>query len=146
MAYLTFEDYQKLGFKRIANANDFDKVEPEAETLFDVATNGYYLNHNLDDSAQSKLFLKALALQCEFANDTGASTPYETSQDDVKTVSVGRTSISTNSSISNSVDSNTGVYQLAYRLLQQGGFMYRGVLSDEKRGNWYRDVDRGGWI
>lgn len=139
MAYLTFAEYQALGFKRIASEADFEKAEPDAEALFDSATNGYYLVNDLGgdpNTSRVKLFKKALALECEFINDTGAGTSYEVAQQNVKTVSVGRTSISTDSSLSSSLDAGTGLYQLAYRILAQTGLLYRGVGSDEYRRQW----------
>ncbi|SFV40560.1 hypothetical protein [Ligilactobacillus acidipiscis] len=96
MAYLTFEEYQALGFIADDLTEDkFNKLEVVAESLFDIATKSFYRMNDLESDVKWRkdLFKRALAQQISFSNYTGLTTPYEISQSSVQRVSVGRTTV-----------------------------------------------------
>lgn len=130
MAYLTFKEYNDMGFSRVPDEDTFNKIEPYAEVLFDVQTKNFYQTHDLESDVpeRAKLFKRALALQIEFSHDVGASTPYEVAQNNVTHFSVGRTTVDSGD-IRTATRGNTGLYRVAYSLLAQTGLLYRGVFS-----------------
>ena len=130
MAYLTFKEYNDMGFSRVPDEDAFNKVEPYAEILFDVQTKNFYRIHDLENDVpeRAKLFKRALALQVEFSHDVGVATPYEVAQNNVTHFSVGRTSVDSGD-IRTATRGNTGLYSVAYSLLVRTGLLYRGVCS-----------------
>ena len=111
----------------------------DAKLLIDNLTNDYYVMNDVSDDLSSDVpffvyratqYQKAIAYQCEFAVTSGASTIYEQKADNLKTVSVGRTSLSTDgNSISDATYGNTGVVTTAVDLLARTGLLYRGVRA-----------------
>lgn len=125
--YLTFDEYKSLGFSKIEDEQEFASVEHASEVLVDDVTNQYYIIHDMKsdpDTVRVKFFKKAMALQCEYLHDTGATSLYELRQANVKSISIGRTSLSTDG-ISGS--NTKGVYTLSMDLLALAGLLYRGV-------------------
>lgn len=125
--YLTFDEYKSLGFSKIEDEQEFASVEHASEVLVDDVTNQYYIIHDMEsdpDAVRVKFFKKAMALQCEYLHDTGATSLYELRQANVKSISIGRTSLSTDG-ISGS--NTKGVYTLSMDLLALAGLLYRGV-------------------
>lgn len=130
MAYLTFEEYQGLGFSKVADEDTFKKIEADVEILFDIPTNSFYRWHDLekDIPERSQMFKRAIALQIDFSNDVSASTPYELAQQSVTHVSIGRTTVDAGS-LKSVTRGNTGLYGVAYSLLAQTGLTYWGRCS-----------------
>lgn len=136
---LTYDDYNKLGFKKIANADQFAAVEPDSELLIENLTRQYYnpAFHSLaGDLASSDVFTafraaqyqRAIALQCEFAVAAGASTPYEQQAQALTSVEIGRTTLQQNGSAAvTATYGNAGVVSTAVDVLAHTGLLYRGV-------------------
>lgn len=123
---LSFAEYQKLG--GTAPTDKYPKLEQDAEDLINPITNDYYVLHSIDDDEdkyQVRCFKKALELQINFSFEIGASTPYEMSNQDVKSVSVDGTTVTKGTTPTNFV--TNGVYNLARDYLYRGGFLFRGI-------------------
>lgn len=133
MAYLDFEEYKQMERTKITDESEFKKVEQASEDLFNTVTRDYYVFNEIKadpDHLRVSLFKKALAIQCEFFNDIGAFAPYEIFQQQVSSVSVGRTHIeSGGGGISGSVSGKTGIYNLAMNMLARTGLLYRGIKT-----------------
>ena len=85
LPYLTKDDYNQLGFTKLAKINDdaFNQLEINAANLFDVLTGNYYGRNSITDDPDKvrvTLFRKALALQMEFMNDNRLAAPYDKAQ------------------------------------------------------------------
>ena len=130
MAYLTYEEYQQMGFSRVPDEGTFKKIEADTETLFDIPTSSFYRKHDLeaDVPERAQMFKRALALQIDFAQAAGASTPYELAQQSVTHVSIGRTTVD-GGDVKSATRGATGLYGVAYSLLVQTGLTYRGRCS-----------------
>lgn len=123
---LTFAEYQDLG--GTATEDNYKKLEQDAEDLINPITNDYYVLNSIDtdeDKYRVRCFKKALELQINFSNDIGASTPYEMSNQDVKSVSVDGTTVTKGTTPTNFV--TNGIYNLARDYLYRGGFLFRGI-------------------
>lgn len=123
---LDFKTYQELG--GTAPEDKFAKLEQDAEDLINPRSGFFYLSHSIDtdpDKERVYLFRKALTLQINYSSDIGASTPYEMSDKDVKSVSVDGTTVTKGTTPTNFV--TNGVYNLANDYLYKAGLLYRGV-------------------
>nr|WP_321314935.1 hypothetical protein [uncultured Ligilactobacillus sp.] len=131
MSYITYSEYKNMGFSKITNEEKFKELESTAEVLFNAVTNQYYIRHPIEsdvDTIRVNLFKRALCLQCEYANDLNASTPYELNAlGQINSVSIGRTHIQTNSNAENTNYGTSGIYGLAFTLLTQAGLVKRRV-------------------
>lgn len=135
---MDYAEYTKLGFDKLQQS-EFDAQRNDAKLLIDNLTNDYYVMHDVSDDLSSDVpflvyratqYQKAIAYQCEFAVASGASTIYEQKAGNLKSVSVGRTSLSTDgNSISDATYGNTGVVTTAVDLLIRTGLLYRGVRA-----------------
>lgn len=135
---MDFMMYTKLGFTTLTE-EQFNGQYSDAKLLIDNLTNDHYVMQDVSDDLSSDVpflvfratqYQKAIAYQCEFAVASGASTIYEQKAGDLKTVSVGRTSLSTDgNSISDATYGNTGVVTTAVDLLARTGLLYRGVRA-----------------
>lgn len=127
---LKFEEYQNLG--GTASADDFDKLERDAEDLINPLTNNFYVLHSIDtdeDTYRVNCFKKALELQINYTNSIGASTPYEMAEKDIKSISVDGTTVSTGSSPVGDSVTTGGVYRTAIDQLYMAGLLFRGIPS-----------------
>ena len=135
---MDFATYTSLGFTTLTE-EQFNGQYNDAKLLIDNLTNDYYVMNNVSDDLSSDVpfivyratqYQKAIACQCEFAVASGASTIYEQKAGNLKTVSVGRTSLSTDGNpISDATYGNTGVVTTAVDLLAKTGLLYRGVMA-----------------
>ena len=135
---MDYAEYTKLGFDKLQQS-EFDAQRNDAKLLIDNLTNDYYVMHDVSDDLSSDVpflvyratqYQKAIAYQCEFAVASGASTIYEQKAGNLKSVSVGRTSLSTDGNpISDATYGNTGVVTTAVDLLIRTGLLYRGVRA-----------------
>ena len=119
---LTFAEYQDLG--GTAAEDNYKKLENDVEDLINPITNDYYVLNSIDtdeDKYRVRCFKKALELQINFSNDIGASTPYEMSDQDIKSVSVDGTSVTQGTTPINFVTG--GIYNVALEYLYRGGFL-----------------------
>lgn len=130
MAYLSFDEYKQMGYTKISDEDAFKKIESNTEPLFDVVTHFYYVDNDIQqdtDSTRVKFFKRALALHCDFAQESGASTPYELTQQQISSVSVGRTRIEQSGTVSNVTSGKSGIYTVAMRYLARTGLLFKGV-------------------
>lgn len=136
MHYLTYDEFKRIMTGTEISEGDFDKELPKAEIQIDSVTNYFYANglHDLDKDAESKnklcsrralAFKKALALIVDYAISTGITDSNDAVSGNVKSVSIGRTSIST--SDASATYGTTAVPNEAISILAYWGFMYRGV-------------------
>lgn len=128
MALLNKNEFQKL--TGIVPDADFDKLEKAAESMINPLTGMYYELHSIDEDTdinRVNWFKKALALQIQYMSDIGASSTYEMAQKDIKSVSIDGTSVSTDTSPTDSA--TNGVYNLALEYLFYTGLLYRGISS-----------------
>lgn len=125
---LTFEKYQDLGGTVLEP--DFEKLESDAEDVINPLINFFYLHKDIDtDRDEERVWLvrKAITLQIDFTSRLGSSTPDEMTKNDVKSVSIDGTSVSTDTS---PLDSTTdGIYNVALEYLYRSGLLFRGVPS-----------------
>lgn len=127
---LSFADYQKMGGTLLEP--DFEKLESDAEDVINPLINFFYLYKDIDtdmDKERVWLVQKAIALQIDFTSRLGSSTPDEMAKNDVKSVSVDGTSVSTGLSPLNFTQH--GVYTVALDYLYQSGLLFRGVCHAE---------------
>lgn len=123
---LTFEKYHDLGGTVLKP--DFKKLEHDAEDVINPLINFFYLHKDIDtDRDEERVWLvqKAIALQIDFTSRLGSSTPDEMAKNDVKSVSIDGTSVSTSLSPLNFTQH--GVYTVALNYLYRSGLLFRGV-------------------
>lgn len=139
MAYLTFDEYQGLGFSRITDYATYNQHETAAETQIDITTQFFYnadyaANSLVDDLAgnqwqvfRAKQFKRAVALQCDYFDEVGADTPIGIANQDLSSVEIGRTHVQANSNVNATNFGKTGLANGVVAILAQIGLMSRTV-------------------
>lgn len=139
MAYLTFDEYEDLGFSRITDETTYSQHEAAAETQIDIITqffyNADYAAHSLvDDLAgtqwqafRAKQFKRAVALQCDYFDEVGADTPIGIANQDLSSIEIGRTHVQANSNVNATNFGKTGLANGVVAILAQIGLMSRAV-------------------
>ncbi len=139
MAYLTFDEYEDLGFSRITDETTYSQHEAAAETQIDITTqffyNADYAAHSLvDDLAgtqwqafRAKQFKRAVALQCDYFDEVGADTPIGIANQDLSSIEIGRTHVQANSNVNATNFGKTGLATGVVAILAQIGLMSRAV-------------------
>lgn len=125
---LTFEKYYDLG--GTVSEPDFEKLESDAEDVINPLIGFFYQHKDIDtdlDEERVWLVRKAITLQIDFTSRLGSSTPDEMTKNDVKSVSIDGTSVSTGLSPLNFTQH--GVYTVALNYLYRSGLLFRGVPS-----------------
>ena len=91
MAYLTKEEFDKLGFEV---EGDFDKLLKRAERAIDAYIRDFYSLNNFDNDnkARKKAVKRATAYQVAYLDSSGIMTAED--KQSIASMSVGRTSIS----------------------------------------------------
>ncbi|MGI0385629.1 hypothetical protein ACRE2K_09770 [Streptococcus pneumoniae] len=91
MAYLTKEEFEKLGFEV---EGDFDKLLKRAELAIDAYTRDFYSLNSFDsdNTARKKAVKRATAYQVAYLDSSGIMTAED--KQSIASMSVGRTSIS----------------------------------------------------
>lgn len=138
MSQLTFTKYTELGFKKLKEP-EFNTVLADSDLLISNLTRDFYEFHDINADLDSSVvfnkyravhYLKAIALQCEFANESGAATPYEQATTGLTQVEIGRTTLQHGSNPFATVTyGSTGVVKTAVDVLAHTGLLYRGVNS-----------------
>lgn len=135
---MDYQTYQELGFTKLSQ-DEFNSVITDSELLLQQVTRNFYAPyfHSLKDDLNSDdAFLvyratqyeKAIALQCEFEFESGLNSPVARADNDVKSISIGRTTIqSDGSGIAAVTYGNSGVVRSAISMLADTGLIYRGV-------------------
>jgi hypothetical protein len=136
---LDFATYQQLGFTKITDEAQFKAVITDSELLIDNLTSDFYLINGLQADLTSDVafynyranaYQRALCVQCEFADEADASTPYEQAEQGLTEVEIGRTTLQQGGGAANAVTyGNTGVCKIAIDILSRTGLLYRGVRS-----------------
>lgn len=129
MAYLTYDEYKKLGYQDVTE-EDFKRLVVRASDFIDVRTRNFYRFHDLETDIEfrSTQFKKAIALQIEYMATIGAvstadiNNPTSWSLDGVS-VSNG------NSRLTDDGTSISIVSEDAIEILSETGLLYRGVSS-----------------
>lgn len=124
MPYLTFEEYQDIGFSDVT-VDDFPKLERKASDVLDSVTRDFYQHHDLETDVPLRRdkFKSAVAAQIEYFNDMGGTSAHELNNP--LSVSIGRTSIS--SGAKNQAKLNTIVADDVYMYLRNTGLLYSGI-------------------
>lgn len=137
---MDYQTYQELGFTKLSQ-DEFNSVITDSELLLQQVTRHFYdpYFHSLKDDLNSDdAFLvyrgmqyeKAIAMQCEFEFESGLNSPVARADNDVKSVSIGRTTIQSDGSGIDAVTyGDSGVVRTAISMLVNTGLMYRGVDS-----------------
>lgn len=137
---MDYQTYQELGFTKLSQ-DEFNSVITDSELLLQQVTRNFYdpYFHSLKDDLNSDdAFLvyramqyeKAIAMQCEFEFESGLNSPVARADNDVKSVSIGRTTIQSDGSGIDAVTyGDSGVVRTAISMLVNTGLMYRGVDS-----------------
>ncbi|MGI1808858.1 hypothetical protein ACRPKW_08720 [Pediococcus pentosaceus] len=135
---MDFETYTELGFKKLKQ-EEFDSVIDDSELLIEEITRHFYdpYFHSLETDLSSNddfhvyratQYEKAIALQCEFEFESGLNSPVARANNDVKSISIGRTSIQSNGAGTTLVMyGNSGVVKTAISMLTRTGLLYAGV-------------------
>ena len=102
MAYLTKEEFDKLGFEV---EGDFDKLLKRAELAIDAYTRDFYSLNSFDNdnTARKKAVKLATAFQIAYLDSSGIMTAED--RQSIASMSVGRTSISYRSGSQNGSNS-----------------------------------------
>lgn len=136
---LSYDTYTQLGFKALTQ-EQFEKQVAIAQTLVENITNQFYADgseHTIENDLNSTdsfikrralIYEKAICMQCEFAQEYGA-TPAEQTSGAINSVHIGNASISynKNATIENFTYGNSGVSMLAHNILYPTGLLYSGV-------------------
>ncbi len=128
MPYLTFEEYNKLGFVEVGET-EFNKLIEKAGDAVDSVTRHFYKFNNIDDDVpfRREQFKKAVACQIEYFHDMGATSSHGLNEP--STVHIGRTSMSKGSrnSSGQNEQQNKLVSDDVYMYLRHTGLLYRGL-------------------
>lgn len=126
MPYLTYEEYNQLGFADMEEA-EFNKLLPKASDVLDSVTRFFYRENDLESDVpiRKEQFKKAVAAQVEYFHETGATTSY--GMNEPSTVTIGRTTLSVGSKSSQIAPSNDLISKDVYLYLKETGLLYRGI-------------------
>jgi len=126
MPYLTYEEYNQLGFADMEEA-EFNKLLPKASDVLDSVTRFFYRENDLESDVpiRKEQFKKAVAAQVEYFHETGATTSY--GMNEPSTVAIGRTTLSEGSKSSQSAPRNDLISKDVYFYLKETGLLYRGI-------------------
>lgn len=135
---MNYKDYTNLGFTKLKQ-EQFENQLADATMLIDNLTNDcYVINDIVDDltsavpffAYRAKQYEKAICLQCEFAEEAGASTPLEQSMGAPKSVAVGRTTLTYDSNAVIDVTyGSSGIVKTAVDVLARTGLLSRAVRA-----------------
>ncbi|GAX06813.1 hypothetical protein IWT25_02160 [Secundilactobacillus pentosiphilus] len=142
MTLLTYQDYTDLGFASITTQAAFKNIEIDAETLINMTTDNFYnpdfgwhdLQADLNSAMPSvrgraQTFRRAIAMQCDFSQEVGASTPVGIdAQSNLTEVEIGRTTVQRDAADSAPATfGKTGLSNVVAEMLQSVGLMARAV-------------------
>lgn len=124
MPYLTYEEYNQLGFADMEEA-EFNKLLPKASDVIDGITRYFYRFNDIEKDVpfRREQFKKAIAAQIEYFHDMGATSSHEINSP--LTVNIGRTQIMTGEA--NQKKTNTLISPDVYMYLRDTGILYRGI-------------------
>ena len=126
MSYLTYDEYQALGFK--LEEQQFTQYLKRAESQIDSVTRAFYRSVDIDtDPLQERVtaFKTAICEQIDFLAYAGSETSYQLAQDSYNSISIGRLSLSPKQGLADTVVG--GVCMEARDLLGRYGLLFTGV-------------------
>lgn len=126
MSYLTYNEYQALGFK--LEEQQFNQYLKRAESQIDSATRAFYRSVDIDtDQVEDRVtaFKTAICEQVDFLAYAGSETSYQLAQDSYNSISIGRLSLSPKNSLADTIVG--GVCLEARDLLGRYGLLFTGV-------------------
>lgn len=129
MAYLTYDEYKKLGYQDVTE-EDFKRLVVRASDFIDVRTRNFYRFHDLETDIEfrSTQFKKAIALQIEYMATIGAVSTADINNP--TSWSLDGVSVSNdNSRLTDDGTSISIVSEDAIEILSETGLLYRGVSS-----------------
>lgn len=127
MPYLTYDEYNELGFKTI-EFNEFERLLKHASGVLDSATRYFYKHNDLETDIpfRKEQFKKALAAQIEYFHDKGVTSTHGMSEP--ATVTIGRTTVSkVNRNTSQDEKKENIVSDDVYLHLGGTGLLYSGI-------------------
>src|SRR5690554_5364196 len=126
MPYLTYEEYNELGFTEIEQT-EFERLLKRASDAIDGVTRHFYKFNNLADDVpfRREQFKKAVAAQIEYFYDMGGTSSHGLKEP--STVTIGRTTLSEGSRNSQNAPENDFVSKDVYFYLRDTGLLYRGI-------------------
>lgn len=125
MPYLTFIEYNSIGFSNVTEA-DFPKLERKASDVLDSITRDFYQHNDLETDylVRRDKFKKAVAAQIDYFNDMGGTSAHQLNNS--LSVTIGRTQMSVGDSNQKKLN-NTIVSDDALMYLRSMGLLYRGI-------------------
>lgn len=120
MAYLTEEEFEKLGFDDV---DDFDKLEQRASLSIDLFIQNFYstVDFESDFEPRKQAVKKAVAFQIAYLDSSGVMTAEDKTS--LASMTVGRTSVSyQNGSKSNSLGQQYNLSLDCINWLKLAGF------------------------
>lgn len=126
MSYLTYDEYQALGFN--LEEQQFTQYLKRAESQIDSVTRAFYRSVDIDtDPSQDRVaaFKTAICEQVDFLAYAGSETSYQLAQDSYNSISIGRLSLSPKQGLADTVVG--GVCMEARDLLGRYGLLFTGV-------------------
>lgn len=127
MPYLTYADYQDMGFD-LMEETEFKRLLKRASAVLNSRTKNFYLSNNLETDFpwRRDAFKMALAHQIEYFHDMGATTTH--GMNEPQHVQIGRTSMSTGTRESTTQQQqNSLLSKDALMYLQWTGLLYSGL-------------------
>lgn len=134
MEYLTFDEYNTMHLSTL-DKDKFDDLYFRAKDLVNIATRNYYQFHdiNTDVDFRKNAFKRAIGLQIEYQFRTGILTMEDKkASENIKSQSIGRTSLSMGSGNSGNGNLSTATNLLAddsTQLLLSVGLLYVGGIG-----------------
>jgi len=126
MPYLTYEEYNDLGFveTEIEQA-EFKRLVKRAGDVLDDVTGDFYAFNDLEDDINFRRdkFKKAVACQVEYFFDMEATSSHE--MNNPLTVQIGRTQVS--SGAANQKEMNSLISKDVFMYLRDTGLLYSGI-------------------
>jgi hypothetical protein len=126
MPYLTYIEYQELGFAEIEQT-EFDRLLKRASDAVDGVTRHFYKYSNLEEdvSFRREQFKKAIAAQIEYFHEMGATNSHGLNEP--STVQIGRTVLSVGAKNSQQSPQNHLISKDVYFYLKDTGLLYKGL-------------------
>lgn len=134
MEYLTFDEYNTMHLSTL-DKDKFDNLYFRAKDLVNIVTRNHYQFHDLDSDIdfRKNAFKRAIGLQIEYQFRTGILTAEDKkSAENIKSQSIGRTSLSMGGGNSGNGNLSTATNLLAddsIQLLLSIGLLYVGGIG-----------------
>lgn len=125
MPYLTYNEYQELGFADIEQS-EFDRLLKKASDAVDGVTRSFYKFNDMEKDVpwRQEQFKKAVAAQIEYFHEMGATNSHGLNEP--SSVTIGRTTMN-NGNSSNTDSRNDLVCKDVYFYLKETGLLYKGL-------------------